>query len=233
MFLDWEMWPEYTLCMNKERPENLHDTVNWEFWDAIVVFYVVSIICVIIWDFTSFRLVKKWLDTQDRYLLHNLSTDELHLKNEPQMKSTIINALVLFFYGIYAAIPFDALTFDDVFLIYQTGTIIFLPLILVWNHDVTKRIDSEHERESRRRLVYDEARARRAEIKAKQIRRTQEQTFQMECSERYQAQALKGQFGMYGGDDSNLQDDRLSLEFYDNGFQNMLEFKSPDHFLWI
>ena len=179
--------------------------------------------------------MKRWVDAQDRYILHDLNADELHLKNEPQMKSTIINALMLCFHGIYAAIPsrlFEALTFNDVSLIYQTSTIIFLPMILVWNHEAIRQTNGEQEKENRRRLVYDEARARKAKIEAKRRKRTEEHTFV--DIERYQVKVLKGEFGMYGGVDFDLQDDRTRapLEFHDNGFHN-IELKSPDHYLWI
>ena len=191
VLFDWKMWPEYSLCMKNKHPES----VTWAFWDAIVIIYIVLIICVIIWDFTSYRMVRKWADSQDPSLSIHLSTKERHLKNEPQMKSTIINALVLFFYGIYAAIPFETLTFDAVFLIYQSGTIIFLPLILIWNHEITKankRTDSEHERELRRHLEYEEARERRAKIEAKRAQRKEELTIEMEHFESVRVQALKG-----------------------------------------
>ena len=238
--MDWEYLPEYTLCMKKEHPGNEHDphdTVSWLVWDAIVIFFIILIIFVIKWDISSYQLVKRWVDAQDRYLLHNLSAEELHLKNEPQLKSTIINALVLCFYGIYSAIQaslIDVLTFDDVSLIYQTSTIIFLPLILFWNHEVAQQTNGEHERENRRRLVYDEARDRRAEIAAKRVQRTQQQTFEMERIEKYRVQALKGEFGMYGGDGSELQDqdDRASIDYYGNEFQNV-QLNNLDHYLWI
>ena len=240
ILMDGEYMPEYTLCMSKQYPrdeQDPHHTVAWVFWDAIVIFFAILIICVIIWDLRSYQLVKGWVDAQDRYILHDLNADELHLKNEPQMKSTIINALMLCFHGIYAAIPsrlFEALTFNDVSLIYQTSTIIFLPMILVWNHEAIQQTNGEHEKENRRRLVYDEARARKEEIEAKRLKRTEEQTFERENIERYQVKALKGEFGMYGGVDSVLQDERTRapLEFHDNGFHN-IELKSPDHYLWI
>ena len=237
--MDWGIWPEYTLCMNKEHQDNeqtLHKTVTWLFWDAIAILYVIQVICVIIWDYRSFRLVQKWVDAQDKYLVHNLSADELHLKNEPHMKSTIINALALFFLCINGAITsslIDTLTIDDVSLFYQTSHLIFLPLVLVWNHEVTQRTNSEHEKELRRRRVYDEAKTRRAEIEAKRVQRAQEHTFEMERMERYKVSALKGEYGMYGADDSDDQEDKASLEFHDIcGFQN-IELKNPDHFLWI
>ena len=77
--MDWGIWPEYTLCMNKEHQDNaqtLHKTVTWLFWDAIAILYVIQVICVIIWDYRSFRLVQKWVDAQDKYLVHNLSADD-------------------------------------------------------------------------------------------------------------------------------------------------------------
>ena len=141
------------------------------------------------------------------------------------MKSTIINSLVLCFQGIYAAIPasfYDTLAFDDLSIIYQTSTIIFLPLIVFWDHKITQQTNSEYERENRRRLVYDEARDRRAEIETKRVQRTQEQTYELERIERYRVQALKGEFGMYGGDDSDSE----IRDVNDKGFHN-IELKSP------
>ena len=95
-----------------------------------------------------------------------------------KLKATIINALNLCSIGLNAAIAhLEAMTFDVVLIIYQMCTIIFLPLILVWNHEITKankRTDYEHERELRRHLEYEEARERRAKIEARREQRTEQ-----------------------------------------------------------
>ena len=144
------------------------------------------------------------MDSQDPSRSVHLSAEERHLKNEPQLKSTIINALNLCSIGLNAAIiHLEAMRFDVVLLIYQMCTINhhFLTIDLLWNHEITKankRTDYENERELRRHLEYEEARERRAKIEARREQRTeqtQEIAVEMKALDSVRDQALKGEFG--------------------------------------
>ena len=93
--------------MKDKHPESLQ-SVTWEYWDAIVLIYIVLTICIVIWDVRSYQMVKKWVDSQDPSRSVHLSAEERHLKNEPQLKSTIINALNLCSIGLNAAIKYTS-----------------------------------------------------------------------------------------------------------------------------
>ena len=125
------------------------------------------------------------------------------------------------------SIHLEAMRIDIVLLIYQMCTINhhFLTIDLLWNHEITKankRTDYENERELRRHPEYEEARERRAKIEARREQRTeqtQEIAVEMKTCDSVRDQALKGEFGMYGG----IEEERFTV----------VELKTIDHSIWM